>query len=534
MLVRALLISLLISTPVLAQDGLGRGDALDNSLSTGGRRNPARTLPRGIDRGPYGSGVLRGRGYNESIDSYSQADIRLIGDAAEASADNLADSLTNSPWYWQNSDRPAVQLFAQGDSNYFVPFVIDGFASSPREMRIGRDISSFAHSWNEDTVNRNAQGELQYPETWSRRQASQYRLTQVIGDGYQLPSADGGPMQVGSVQGIGYLTASPLHGISVESNAEPYAQLGLTAWDAARLREDREAGLGGDRLVVPWHTTAMSIARLGERLDNRLLPGGPGGPGGVDAAPYDLILDRMAEQFAAQMADSSVDPQGASAWIEEQYARLQGDLSGVSLMDFEVSLATGEPLPGDVPEPGEDVLPTILAHGQKVDRLVGGEAGRFNELMRLAEGRLRERSYFWAERRFNRALSFVPGHPLATAGLGHARIGAGLYLSASQALQSLLSLQPEMIDVLYDDALLPTRHELVTAAVTIMPRLDEPRDGGAYGFLLAYIGHQLDDREMISRGLSAMAKHAGPDDELVELLQEIWLPIGPDVTPPAP
>jgi hypothetical protein len=464
--------------------------------------------------------------------SDTEADIRLLGDAAEASADDLADSLTNSPWYWQNSDRPAVQMFAQGDSNYFIPFVIDGFASSPREMRIGRDISSFAHAWNEDTVDRNVQGELQYPDTWSPRHASQYRLTQVIGDGYQLPSADGGPLQVGSVQGVGYLTASPLHGISVESNAEPYTQLGLTAWDAARLREDREAGLGGNRLVVPWHTTATSIARLGERLDNRVVPGGE------DAAPYELILDRMAERFAGQLADPSVDPQAASAWIEEQYAQLQGDLSGASLMDFEISLATGEPLPGFVPESGEDVLPTILAHGQKVDRLVGGEQGRVNELIRMAEERLREREYFWAERRFNRALSFVPGHPLATAGLGHARIGAGLYLSASQALQSLLSLQPEMVDVVYDDTLLPTRHELVTAAVTIMPRLDEPRDGGAYGFLLAYIGHQLDDREMIARGLAAMAKHAGSDDELVEVLRSIWLPaepaIEPYATPPAP
>ena len=143
--------------------------------------------------------------------------------------------------------------------------------------------------------------------------------------------------------------------------------------------------------------------------------------------------------------------------------------------------------------------------------------------MELAQARFDMKEYFWAERRYDRALRFVPGHPLATAGLGHARIGAGLYLSASLALQSLLSLQPEMIDVDYAENLLPPRLELVKAAVLITKRLDEERDGGTYAFLLAYIGHQLGDREMTERGLEVFEAREGGNDPFVQLLKRIWL-----------
>jgi hypothetical protein len=143
--------------------------------------------------------------------------------------------------------------------------------------------------------------------------------------------------------------------------------------------------------------------------------------------------------------------------------------------------------------------------------------------MEMAQQRFDIGEYFWAERRYDRALRFTPGHPLATAGLAHARIGAGLYLSASLALQSLLSLQPEMIDVTYADRLLPPRTDLVKAAVSITGRLDEKRDGGTYAFLLAYIGHQLGDREMIERGLAVFEEREGANDPLVRLLKKIWL-----------
>ena len=135
---------------------------------------------------------------------------------------------------------------------------------------------------------------------------------------------------------------------------------------------------------------------------------------------------------------------------------------------------------------------------------------------------MKKGNYFNAQRRFNQALQFIHGHPLATAGLGHADIGAGLYLSAGYVLHSLLTFQPEMIDVEYDSNLLPPRIELVRAAVTIQNRLDSERDAGTYGFLLAYLGHQLHDQEMVERGLGVLKMYSDSDDPFVSLLQKIW------------
>ncbi len=87
----------------------------------------------------------------------------------------------------------------------------------------------------------------------------------------------------------------------------------------------------------------------------------------------------------------------------------------------------------------------------------------------------------------------------------------------------MLSLQPEMIDVDYAENLLPPRLELVKGAVVITKRLDEERDGGTYAFLLAYIGHQIGDREMIERGLQVFEEREGSNDPLVQLLKRIWL-----------
>lgn len=175
------------------------------------------------------------------------------------------------------------------------------------------------------------------------------------------------------------------------------------------------------------------------------------------------------------------------------------------------------PLQVDIEEFG-----TILRHGERIEALTSRDQNRFNELLTGAEEKLRVGEYFWAERRFNRALRFTPGHPLATAGLAHAQIGAGLYLSASLTLQSLFRYQPEMIDAHYEEGLVPNRVRLLQARDTLRDRLDETRDRVSNGFLLAYIGRLLEDRPIIEQGLAVM-EDAEPDNPLLRLLKEVWL-----------
>lgn len=169
-------------------------------------------------------------------------------------------------------------------------------------------------------------------------------------------------------------------------------------------------------------------------------------------------------------------------------------------------------------------LAGALRHGLRVDQLSTAMQSRFNELVESAEKSLSEGDYFLAERRFERALRLVPGHPMASVGMAHAQLGAGLYLSASLTLRTLLAAQPEMIDVTYAPHLLPTPERLKAALDAIRTRMTDTqsRDRAAYGFLLAYIGHQTSDQALVREGLATMAE-GDSQSALRPLLEQIWL-----------
>ena len=209
------------------------------------------------------------------------------------------------------------------------------------------------------------------------------------------------------------------------------------------------------------------------------------------------------------------------AELSDQFDQLRSELSET-------------PPPADSDEPGMEptVKPKrlsleefgiILRHGERLDRLATEDQSRFSELLTTAEQKLGDGEYFWAERYFARALRFVPDHPLASAGLAHAQIGAGLPVPAALSLRRLLSSYPEMIDVQYAPNLLPSKVRLNIAVRVIRDRMArQQRDRALLAFLLAYIGHQVDDRALIVEGLDAMAA-AERDDPLLPLLRVVWL-----------
>ena len=139
--------------------------------------------------------------------------------------------------------------------------------------------------------------------------------------------------------------------------------------------------------------------------------------------------------------------------------------------------------------------------------------------MKSGEQRLADGEYFWAERHFDRALRFTPGHPLAIAGMGHAQIGAGLHVPAALTLRRLLTTNPEMIDVRYERAMLPKRIRLDLAVERLRDLIARvERDRQLRGFVLAYIGHQVQDRTLVEEGLGHMG-----DEPLRALLDAVWL-----------
>ena len=134
---------------------------------------------------------------------------------------------------------------------------------------------------------------------------------------------------------------------------------------------------------------------------------------------------------------------------------------------------------------------------------------------------LRDGEYFWAERRFERALRFTPGHPLATAGMGHAQLGAGLYAPAALTLRRLLTDHPEMIDVQYGPDVLPSRVRLTIAVDRLRELVAEQRDAR---------DQPEPEPDPIDEGLGVMEEES-PQDPLRALLEKIWLA---EDEPPAP
>jgi hypothetical protein len=167
-------------------------------------------------------------------------------------------------------------------------------------------------------------------------------------------------------------------------------------------------------------------------------------------------------------------------------------------------------------------LAEILRHGERITNLSGGDPTRFNELVSEGEEKLRTGEYFLADRRFAQALRLQPGHPLATAGLAHAQLGAGYYLSAAYTLHSLFSNQPEMIDARYEEGLVPNRPRLDRAVEVLEKRLPSETDRASNAFLLAYLGRLSGERAVIERGLDAL-EQSDPNDPLLPLLRAIWL-----------
>lgn len=522
-----IVIILACCTSSLGQDALGRGDSLDANSSLLGRSNTPNELPAGTRNNELRrGGILRGRSFDDDIGRFASEELLFVNDALNQGDDEAyLDALYNSPWYWNNWDQQSAQFLSQGDVNFFNPSFVDDWADAPRQMHTGRSIRSYSHEWDSESAQQfGGEGELEYPDGWSKRQIEQYRLGQVLGSGYQTPSLDTSPLPVGvhkDPQSGGYFSASPLSGVSLELSQKPITALGFTAWDIARLEEDQDnPTYGSAELVQVWRTEENRLNQ--GAVDYRV----------VVSDQYNNVLETIANRSFIDVPDGTVLTE-TEDWLDAQYALLQNQLAGIPYIpeeSTEEEYVFEEPV---IEEEAVSEIGTILRHGERISQFASGHPTRFNELVRLGEQRLALGEYFLAEKRFEQALRFIPGHPLATAGLGHANIGAGLYLSAAHVLQSLLSLQPEMIDVEYEPQLLPPRLELVRAAVAIQGRLDEERDGGTYAFLLAYIGHQLNDEEMIERGIETLEQRSDGSDPIVPLLKSIWITNDPAQIPEA-
>ncbi len=187
-----------------------------------------------------------------------------------------------------------------------------------------------------------------------------------------------------------------------------------------------------------------------------------------------------------------------------------------------------------------DTIRAIRESGGTVDKFVsnlspGGEdRDIYAELMVQGQKSLASGRYFDAEEQFSRAATLRKGDATALVGRLHAQLGAGMVLSASSNLRSLVREHPELVGVRYAPSLLPSQERLKhlngDLDLTIHPMLEERLDLRARreaALLKAYVAFQIQDRPTIANSLRMMedtAQQMGEDESvLAELLRGVWL-----------
>jgi hypothetical protein len=176
-----------------------------------------------------------------------------------------------------------------------------------------------------------------------------------------------------------------------------------------------------------------------------------------------------------------------------------------------------------------------LASLQKMDARVEsyilpgqGDTTKFFELMRSGEANLAKGYYFEAESLFLHAQTYRINDPMAQVGMVHARIGAGLMVSAAGGLEATLRASPELIPVRYGDKVMPPRERIDKLGAELLIECAKPDGigGPEAGLLLAYLGYHTNNRAWLDTGLSTMRTRLAPDNQsgqtLLEAVSTVW------------
>ena len=303
----------------------------------------------------------------------------------------------------------------------------------------------------------------------------------------------------------------------------------------ARQLESQEAGAdsgtgeGTDSDSIKQQTDDW-IARQLNKLQRQVL--GLPEPAGEDD-PIEVV------EQAGGASSTGVDTSPKVRDPMNPYPDGEGIKGGVTEMGTaEISFDRGEGLVGESTYTIDpDTLEMIRGDGRRITYLIDPNAGSrdiYSEHISAGERLLAKGLYFDAEERFTNALAVRQGDVSAQLGRVHAQIGAGLVISASVNLQTLMSEHLEVVSRRYSGELLPSEDRLGDVILNLRERsgLDERRRGTieenvqvrvASGLLIAYLGYQLDDDEQMNDGFMLVHEIGSESDaRLVRLLETVW------------
>lgn len=364
--------------------------------------------------------------------------------------------------------------------------------------------------------------------------------------------------------------ASPVQGLRIRRADDVLERSGLSTFERARVRRDATDGrIDASNPISPFISPLFENSRNNEaRRDAKIeptLPGRTTTDPKKPASSYDQIVQRIVERYgddpnvridanpnAIERAKSELDRlRDAMNGRQSRDSRRSVDPANDPLVDPITGLPrkpVAKPTTDGAQDPAvdptkpeaiesdedrrkredEEVKKTVAAaaealrHGTTVHDLTPGERARVDELVRNGQEFITTGDFFRGERCFDQALELNPDNPLLYAGLAHCQIGAGLHLSAALTLRTLFANHPEMIDTRYDRTLLPNETRMRIGVETLRKRIALGQDADGYGLALAYIGHQLQEKPLITEGLDAV-KGTIENDLLSQLLRQIWL-----------
>ncbi len=324
-------------------------------------------------------------------------------------------------------------------------------------------------------------------------------------------------LQLGQLQG---LVSGQLQGVAAHGNPQTVRE--RVAKTRERLFGDVPQDTDADtKPVENAYTRLLDQIRSGVLDDaNTPQPGDtPEGEAAFDARPE--WMKRLTEPPESRI-------EAAERRLQERLERIR---EGLQREDEDARQAPGS---GSTTDPSRaaaeresaaadlNELLDRLDYDVRLETLITQREGRAATLYQSAQDDLAAGRFINAERTYRQLRLEDADNPLGRAGLIHAQLGAGMMRAASYNLRALFEAHPELVATRYSEQLLPNSERMVWLQGELQRSIDDAGASGQTGLVMAYLGHQVESRQLVRYGL-AIARESDPDDALLPLLERIWL-----------
>lgn len=360
-------------------------------------------------------------------------------------------------------------------------------------------------------------------------------------DADREPLPSGSSLLVQPAGGFGTLRSTSAYGMS--RSLSP-AKIGFRAEQDGMLREVSASGLRGVTAGPRFDPLGIEPSPDERKPDASVIQR----PELRSRTAYDQLIDRLDGTTRAKDPGKEPDAPGRPG-AEDPAGEAKDPEPRTGVIDWRqrmdaLAKTLAEAEEGTKGTVSEEDIRTIRGAGIRVDELIermpDGSASRdvFGEHIARGQQALTAGRYFDAEERFALAADMRPDDTTALVGRLHAQLGAGMYKSASFNLRALAKGNPEMLATRYAPELLPTASRQETLLAELREFI-QPRDVAntdlamkrEAGLLLAYLGYQRGEPDLVRQGIQAMeatAERVGGDDTpLATLLRGVWVPEAP-------